>query len=475
MSSSGNPVAQKVPFTEKVGYALGDVASNFFYTTFSTFLLYFYTDVYGIGAAAVGTMFGVSRLWNSINDPIMGVIADRTRSKYGKFRPWLLWMAIPMVILGIATFTTPDFSVRGKLIYAYIIYNFMMMGYTMISIPYSALMGVVTSNPQERTTLASFRFVGAFTGVLIINAFLLKLVKVTGGENEAAGWQRAMGIFGSLAALLFLVTFLTTKERVLPPKTQRNNLKGDLKDLFTNVPWLIIQAVAIIFLIGFSIRSGTAMFYFKYYVADAGGLKLFGFTADTHAEYVTLFLTLGSIGSLTGTLLTPMFTKFMGKKVAFITLGVIASALAMVYLWLPPTALLMMFGLHMAISFLMGPMSPIIWSIYTDCADYSEWKNRRRATALVMSASTFAQGLGWTVAGVANGWLLDGFGYVANQEQTPTSLRGILLMMSVIPAGLLLLGMAVMLLYPLTDKKLVEMEADLNQRRAEEDEAVAPA
>jgi len=454
-----------VSVREKAGYALGDVASCFFWTTFSTFLMYFYTDVYGIGAAAVGTMFGVSRLWNSINDPIMGIIADRTKSKHGKFRPWLLWMALPMVILGIATFSTPDFGMRGKLIYAYIIYNCMMMGYTMINIPYSALMGVITSDPQERTTLASFRFVGAFTGGLLINAFLLKLVAATGGGNEAAGWQRAMGIFGSIAAVLFLMTFLSTKERVQPPKEQTSNLKADLKELFSNVPWLTIQAVAIIFLIGFSIRNSTAMYYFKYFTADSGGLKLFGLTANSQAEYITLFLTLGSIGSITGTLTTPFFTRLMGKKIAFIVLGAIAALLTLVYLWLPPTALLPMFGLQMTISFLMGPMSPIIWSIYTDCADYGEWKNNRRATALVMSASTFAQGLGWTVAGVANGWLLEGFGYVANQEQTPTALRGILWMMSVIPAALLLLGMTCMAFYPLNEKKMKAIETDLLERR----------
>ena len=216
----------------------------------------------------------------------MGVIADRTKSKYGKFRPWLLWMALPMVILGIATFTTPNFEMRGKLIYAYLIYNLMMMGYTMINIPYSALMGVITPNPQERTTLASFRFVGAFTGGLIINAFLLKLVAATGGGNEAAGWQRALGIFGSIACVLFLMTFLSTKERVQPPKEQQSNLKSDLKELFTNVPWLTIQAVAIIFLIGFSIRGSTLMYYFKYYVSDAGGLNLFGLKADSHFRLI---------------------------------------------------------------------------------------------------------------------------------------------------------------------------------------------
>jgi GPH family glycoside/pentoside/hexuronide:cation symporter len=429
-------------------------------------MMYFYTDVYGISAAAVGTMFGISRLWNSLNDPIMGVIADRTKSKHGRFRPWLLWMALPMIILGIATFSTPDFEMRGKLIYAYIIYNLMMMGYTAINIPYSALMGVVTSDPQERTTLASFRFVGAFSGGLIINAFLLKLVAATGGDNEAAGWQRAMAIFGSAAAVLFLTTFLTVKERVQPPKDQKNNLKNDLKDLLTNVPWLVIQAVAILFLIGFSVRNSTAMYYFKYFAADEGGLKLLWFTADTHAEYVTLFLTIGSVGSLTCTLSTPLFTKLMGKKMAFIMLGSVSAMLAFVYFYLPPNAIMAMLGLQFVFSFLMGPMSPIIWSIYTDCADYSEWKNNRRATGLVMSASTFAQGLGWTVAGITNGWLLAGFGYVANQEQTPHALRGILLMMSIIPAGLQLLCMGIVFFYPLNEKKMKQIETDLTERRA---------
>ena len=457
-----------IPVREKIGYAMGDAASCFYWVTFSTFLMYFYTDVYGLSAAAVGTMFGVSRLWNSVNDPIMGILADRTKSRHGKFRPWLLWMALPMVILGIATFTTPDFGARGKLVYAYVIYNLMMMGYTAINIPYSALMGVLTSNPQERTTLASFRFAGAFTGGLIINAFLLKLVHATGGGNEATGWQRAMGIFGVIAAGLFLIAFFTTKERVQPPKQQKSSLKSDMKDLFTNVPWLVIQGVAIVFLIGFAIRNSTALYYFKYFAADEGGMKFLWFNVDSHADYITLFLTLGAIGSLTGTLMTPIFTKFMGKKLSFIILGCISASLTFFYYILPANALVPIFGLQVLISFLMGPMSPIIWSIYTDCADFSEWKNNRRATGLVMSASTFAQGLGWTIAGVASGWLLQGFGYVANQDQTPLTIKGILLMMSIIPAVLLLLGMIIMAFYPLNEKKMKAIELDLLERRAGE-------
>ena len=459
---------QHLKFTEKVGYAFGDLACNFYWGIFSTFLMYFYTDVFGLSAGMVGTLFFVSRLWNALNDPIMGVIADRTQSKHGHFRPWILWVSVPIAIIGILNFSTPDFSPAVKLVYAWIVYNLMMMAYTAINIPYSALMGVMTSNPQERTALSSYRFVGAFIGSLIINAFLLKIVAATGGGDEATGWQWALTIFGAAAVLLFLGTFYLTKERVQPPKSQVTNLRHDLKDLVTNGPWLVILLVGSVFLIGFSVRGSSVMYYFKYFTGDQT-FNFLGWTvAETSAGLAATFLTFGSIGSLLGVMITPLWTKLMGKKPAFIFLGIAGAIMAGVYYFLPPTAMVAIFGLHFAISFLMGPMSPIIWSIYTDCADYSEWKNGRRATGLVMSASGFAQGMGWTVAGAAGGWLLHAFGFIANQEQTATAITGIVLMMSLIPAGLTLFGVILLVFYPLNEKRLEEMERDLTARRLAE-------
>jgi GPH family glycoside/pentoside/hexuronide:cation symporter len=433
--------------------------------------------VFGLAPAAVSTLFVVSRLWNSLNDPIMGAIADRTKSRHGRFRPWILWGAVPLAVLGVLTYTTPDWDDRSKLIYAYVTYNLLMMCYTAVNIPYSALMGVLTSNPQERTQLASFRFVGAFAGGFIINATLLGVVHSFGKEDEASGWQMAMALFGVLAVGMYMVTFAMTKERVQPPKAQNSSFRQDVNDLATNKPWLIMLPIALTFLVGFSIRNGTTLYYFKYFAEEGAVLSLFGNTLVTGIGGITsVFLTLGSLGSLLGCLVTPLLTRRLEKRKAYILCGVVAALATCTMFIVPANALWTVIALQVLISFLMGPMTPIIWSIYTDCADYSEWKTGRRATGLVMSASMFAQGLGWTIAGWTVGNLLAYFGYEANVEQTAESLNGILLMMSVIPAGLLLAGTLLMLFYPLSASKLATIEADLTQRRRQRaDEPDQPA
>lgn len=223
--------ADRLTLKEKIGYSLGDTASNLFFQTFMLFMMYFYTDVYGLPAAVVGTMFLITRIWDAFNDPIMGTIADRTNTRWGKFRPYILTFALPFGIMGVLTFTTPNFGTTGKIIYAYVTYNFLMMMYTAVNVPYSALMGVITPNSMERTEISSFRFVAAFIGGLIVQASVMALVRFFGKGNEARGWQWAMGCLGLLAFVLFYITFATTKERVQPPKGQKTHFKTDLKRL----------------------------------------------------------------------------------------------------------------------------------------------------------------------------------------------------------------------------------------------------
>ena len=288
-------------FREKAAYGLGDFASSMFWKLFSIFLLFFYTDVFGITAAAVGTMFLVTRIWDAANDPLMGILCDRTESKYGKFRPYLLYGALPFAIVGILTFSTPDLSANGKLIYAYITYTLMMMAYTSINVPYASLMGVMTNNTGERTSLASYRFIGAFSGGLFVTSTANYLVEYFGGAGSASGYQWTVGIYAALAAILFVLTFAGTKER-LKPTIKKPELKEDLKDIAKNGPWFIMLGAAISVLIFNSLRDGSILYYFKYYIQDQT-VSIFGSTYELSqgalsSAYLSIWLGTNIIGVL---------------------------------------------------------------------------------------------------------------------------------------------------------------------------------
>jgi len=462
--------AGKLTFGEKLGYSLGDTASNLFWQTFSMFLMYFYTDIFGITAAAAGTMFLVVRFFDFANDPIMGVLADRTNTRWGKFRPYLLYLAVPFGVLGFLTFTTPDFGESGKLIYAYITYTLMMVVYTAINIPYSALMGVISADPLERTKASSYRFVAAFAGGLIVQATALKLVNVLGGDSESLGWQLTMAIFAFLAVVLFISTFLTTKERVSPPKEQQTSLKEDLKNLVSNIPWWILVAVGIFLLTFVTIRNGSIIYYFKNFVGEQS-IRIVGKEFDLGTDALTsIFMVLGTGANILGVMLTGWISKRFGKKMSFVGLILITVLLSALFIVLKPEQVLTMFALQVLISLVMGPMSPILWSMYTDIADYSEWKNGRRATGLVMSASTMAQKFGWTIGGAVLGWLLGSFGYNGELDvQSPETIRGIRLLISVIPAAMAVLTFGGMVLYKLDEQTVNQIKEDLEKRRAKSD------
>ena len=456
----------KISLKEKIGYSLGDTASNLFFQTFMLFLLYFYTDVFGISAAAAGTMFLITRIWDTVNDPIMGAVADRTNTKWGKFRPYLVWMAIPFGIMGVLTFTTPDLSASGKLIYAYITYTLMMMAYTAINVPYSALMGVITPNSLDRTEISSFRFVAAFVGGVIVQASAIALVRKFGGSNEALGWQWAMGILSVLAIALFFIAFATTKERVLPPKGQKTSVKQDLTDLFSNKPWLLIAISTVFQLLYIVILNGAIMYYFKYFV-KAQSILLLGKTYDLSFEaFASSFMLIGSAFTILGAILTKWFTKVFDKKNAYGGFLAVSSILSALFFIMRPQDVLLIYVFQIFISFTLGPVSVLQWAIYTDTADYSEWKTGRRATGLVMSASLFALKLGLTLGGAIVGWVLAYYGFIANQAQNAETLQGIRFLMSVYPAipGIAA-GIIMVLFYPLTNKMMVKIEDELQIRR----------
>jgi GPH family glycoside/pentoside/hexuronide:cation symporter len=450
---------------EKIGYSLGDTASNLFFQSFMLFLMYFYTDVAGLPAAAIGTMFLVTRIWDAVNDPLMGMIADRTQTRWGKFRPYLLWFAIPFGVMGVLTFTAPGLSAPGKLIYAYATYTVMLMIYTAINVPYSALMGVISPNSLERTEISSYRFVAAFVGGFIVQAATMSLVKYLGHGNEAAGWQRAMGCLSALAVVLFILTFASTKERVYPPKGQKSDFFQDLRDLFGNRPWVLVAIATVFQLVYIVMRNSSIPYFFKYYIQNQQYIVLGKPISLSFETLTSSFLLSGTIVTIIGAILTKWFAKVFDKKNAYAGFLILSGVCCALFRLLEPHQLPLVYGLNLVLSFCLGPVSVLQWAMYTDTADYSEWKNRRRATGLVMSASLFALKLGLTLGGALVGWILAHYGFVANQPQTGRALDGILLLMSVYPALAGILGGGVMLFYPLTNKMMQKIERDLAERR----------
>jgi GPH family glycoside/pentoside/hexuronide:cation symporter len=457
---------QKLSVKEKIGYSLGDTASNLFFQTFILFLLYFYTDVFGITAKTAVTMFLVARIWDAINDPIMGMIADRTNTRWGKFRPYLIWGVIPFGVLGVLTFTTPDISLNGKIIYAYVTYILLTMTYTMINVPYSALMAVITPDSEERTVISSFRFVAAFVGQFIVQYAILKLVSVFGDGNEARGWQLAMIVLSALAVILYIITFSTTRERVKPIKEQKTPFKQDLIDLFTNKPWVLI-AVATIFQLMYNVmRNGNIMYYFKYFVLDQQ-MVFFGKTWQfTYQDLTTGFMLSGTVMTILGAILTIKFSRRFDKPKSYAgSLGITAIVTALYY-FLGPKDIILMLALNLIISFAIGIVSVLQWAIYTDTTYYSEWKTSRRASGLLMSASLFALKLGIALGSALLAFILDKYGFKANVQQTAETLTGIRLVMSIYPAVIALFGVVIIwFFYPLSNKMLIKIEEELSLRR----------
>lgn len=442
---------QKLSIKEKVGYGLGDFAANIVFQTVMIFLMYYYTDIFGIPAAAVGTLFLVSRIWDAVNDPLMGALADRTKSKHGKFRPWIKWTAIPFGVMAVLMFTTPDFSVQGKIIYAYATYILMMMIYTANNIPYGALSGVMTSDSVERTSLNSYRFVLGQSAALMVQALTLPLIAFFGAGDKAVGYQMTMGLFALIAIGMFYVTFYNTKERIEPVQTDPTPLKDDLKDLFSNRPWMILFVMGLVTFIFLSLRIAVGLYYFQYYVGDEG---LF-----------SMFAVLGTIGLIIGIPLSKPLTRKFGKRNTYIASNIL-SGITVLALFLPgPNDYFIAYALSALIGFFNGPGVPILWAMYADTADYSEWKYGRRATGIVFSAATFGQKFGWGIGGAITGWLLALFNYAPNTVQSDETIFGIKLMLSIIPGILMILSAGFLLFYDLTEDYMEKIQIELSNRR----------
>ncbi|MEM1339057.1 MAG: MFS transporter [Bacteroidota bacterium] len=454
-STKGNPgILTSIRLGEKIGYGLGDLGFNFYWANISGFLLYFYTDVFGISAAAAGTMFLVTKIVDAFTDPIMGGIADRTKSKWGKYRPYLLLGGLPMAGAAVLTYTTPDLGGGGKLFWAYGTYSMMMLMYTVLSVPYSALSGVITAKSQDRTDLISFRFIAAFTGTTLVNYYTLDLVEFLGNGNEALGWQLTMLCYGLIAAVLFAVVTFSTKERIEPPPNQKTHPINDLKDLLKNRPWLVLFSLALVIMITITMRAGAAIYYIRYYVKQP--------------DLVDDFLTTYGLALAAGAALTPVMTRFIEKKKLLMLLMALTGMLSIAFFFIPADAIWLLFTVNILIGLCLGPKSPLAFSMYADTADYTEWKTGRRATAMTFSAAIFSQKLGGALASFAIGAVLASMGYVAKEAQSDASQTGILLTISIIPGVIAVLAAYIMRFYTLDNALLTMVQNELKERKSQE-------
>jgi GPH family glycoside/pentoside/hexuronide:cation symporter len=426
---------EKLKFREKLGYGLGDTASNFFFVTFNMFLLYYYTDVFGLLPAAVGTMFLVTKVVDAVSDPIMGLIADRTNSRWGKYRPYLLWAAVPYGFCGYLMFANPDLTYlmfanpdltpTAKLVYAYVTYSLMMLAYTAINVPYSALMGVISPSSLERTKVASYRFFGAFLAGWLIATFVTPLKNILGGGDDALGFQLTMTIFAVTSVLLFWITFATTRERVKPPQ-EDTNIRRDLAAVSKNGPWIALIFAGVFALTNIAVRQGAQIYYLKYFVGDDGTPLFLIF------DKTAVFLSLGTLAMLVGVTLTKALSLRFDKRALMIVLSLL-NALSLAY---------------------------------ADCADYGEWKSGRRTTALIFSTVQFSHKFGLAVGAGLAGIMLSWFGFVANEVQSESALFGIRFMFSVVPAAFAILSVIAIFFYRIDSTLLRQIEHDLAERHS---------
>ncbi len=464
MRKNEGPRADTPGLFERLSYGSGDFGFNLYWTTVSAFLLIFYTDSFGLDPKVAGTMLLATKIVDAFADPLMGAIADRTRSRWGRFRPWLLWAAIPLAASGVLTFTTPHLDSQAKLVYAYATFALMMVIYSVINIPYGALSAVLTSDPRARTQINSFRFVGAFLGGTFVTYCTPKLVALLGQagqqimgpasaeSSDVLGWQLTMALYGVIACALFVNLFRVTRERVLPINDVQVSPLRDIQDLGKNQPWMILFALALVVMVTISTRMGAAAYYMKYYVG--------------RPDQTALFLTVYGVALAAGSLLTPPLARLFGRKPLMIALLILVGLLSIAFYFLPRNQLLAAYVLQALIGICLGPKSPLTFAMYADTADYTEYTTGRRATAMTFSAAIFAQKLGGAIASAVIGWVLATLGYVANQAQSGASLQGMVWLMSIVPGVLALIAAGIMVFYSLTDRKLADIQRELAERKS---------
>ena len=476
----------RLSFVEKAGYSLGDAAANFVFMTMILFQLNFYTDTLGITAAAAGTMLLVGRLWDAFFDPMMGVMADRTNTRWGKFRPWVLWTAIPWGVVMVLAYTVPGFGSTGRLVWACLTNILLMTLYSMNNTPYSAMSGVMTGDVNERTSLSSYRFVAAMVAQLIVGGFTLPLVQKFGQGDNAKGWQMTMALWAVICVVCFVITFVTTRERIVPDPGQKSSPKHDFKNLLENGPWIAMFVLTIAHFIFVAMRGGTTFYYFQYYVdKDAlfaflnthGLAQLSGSFLDTfglvlkadRSNVSSVGFSLFNISSQLVTVVGVLFSTWLSHRYGKRTVALVGFSLATVFLasfiLLPSDAIGATYMLEWIRALAYAPTIPLIWAMFADVADYAEWKFNRRITGVIFATILFGLKMGLSLGGAIAGWLLSAYGYRANVAQAPEALLGIRMTISVYPALFLCIVVVCLVRYRITKRLNIEIQDELAERR----------
>ena len=482
-----NANSQKVSVIEKIGYSLGDLAANLVFQTLVTFLAFFYTDIYGLqNEHASVIMLVVGLVAAFAFNPIIGALADRTNSRWGKFRPWILFTAIPLGVVALLAFTTPNFSYKGKLIYAAGTYTLLLLAYASSNLPYSALSGVLTGDMSERNSLSSYRFAAVMFAQFFVQVFMLPIILHVGNGDKAAGIESVMTWMAITGTVLLLLTFLTTKERVIPNPEQKSSLKEDLGDLFKNRPWIIMLTLTVLVFITLAMKGGSYVYYFNNYVDEAslqefiqpilnflGSVGLNFFESDIASAGFGLFNAGGIIFSMIGIAISSRLANKFGKRDVFGTALFIATLFILSFIFYNPNDVRMMFAAQALHMFFYGITTPILWAMIADVADYSEWINNRRATAIIFSAMMVGLKAGLAIGGAIVTWILGLYGYVskdavaAGQEliQPESVAQGAKMLVSIYPSIPFLIGVGLLFFYEINKKKEVQIEKELISRR----------
>lgn len=457
-------IMAKAKFIEKVGYGLGDMSSSMFWKIFSYYLPIFYSDIFGLSLGATATLMLVTRIWDTVSDPMMGIIADRTQTRWGKYRPYLLFFAAPFAIAGILLFTTPDMGETGKLIWAYVTYILMMTVYTGINVPYGSMLGVVTNDSDEKTVFSSFRMFFAYAGSFVALYSWEPLCRFfeARGNTVTSSWQYAMVVIAIFCFMLFLLCFRLTKEHV---KVEATPLGSDLSSLLKNAPWWLLTAAALCSNLFNTVRGATVAYYFKYYIGESAHIDLGIFS---FLFFAGIFLSIGEICNMVGVVAAVPISRRLGKRLTFAGACLSMAVLSIIFFYLPLNngGFIAMLVLQILISVCTGIISPLIWSMYADVADYATVKDGSSSTGLIFSSGSMAQKFGGAIAGSAVLWLFAAFGLVPNApEQTANAILGMKLTMSWIPAAIAALMIVIMVVYPLTKSKMNDISNQLKTIR----------
>lgn len=462
---------------EKIGYGFGDMSSSMFWKIFSAYLPIFYATVFHLSLEVTGILMLVTRIWDAVSDPMMGIIADRTQSRWGKYRPYLLWISIPFAIAGVLLFTKPEFGETGNTVWAFATYILMMTVYTAINVPYGSMLGVMTEDSDEKTVFSSFRMFFAYAGSFIVlaiwepmcNWFSSLMGTLKEGEqltHDPNAWQYAMIVIGIFCCALFVITFAMTRENVKTQIKETEILK-DLGSLLHNSPWWILLGGVLFFNFFNAIRYAAIPFYFTTLIAADAKLSIFSIE---FLFYSGIFLAVGEIANMIGVAVATPITFKIGKKNTFLWSLFALIALCISFYFVPTSgtvAYWTLFILQILVCILTGVISPLVWSMYADISDYAELKFKTASTGLIFSSSSMAQKFGGAFGAAAVMWILAGFGFDTAEGaiQTGEAIHGIQLLMSWIPAAIALISAIFIIIYPLGTSRMKEINAKLKEIR----------